>query len=62
MFYTRECRPLRLAAQDAALSRQKHGFESRRGHRSTKSILFVESKLLCFRAEMTAGAISRATE
>src|SRR4051794_27118858 len=25
-------RPLRLAVQDVALSRRKHGFESRRGH------------------------------
>lgn len=29
--------PLRLVVQDAALSRRKHGFESRRGHQATFS-------------------------
>src|SRR5438045_2336900 len=29
-------RPLRLAVQDVALSRRKHGFESRRGHQANQ--------------------------
>src|SRR5947209_8881803 len=31
-----KARPLRLAVQDVALSRRKHGFESRRGHQDRR--------------------------
>src|SRR3546814_19430558 len=37
-------RPLRLAVQDAALSRLKHGFDSRRGHHSLPPCLALQCR------------------